>query len=487
MRWPMRRGSILITYIPETAERSREMAVVGAIMVPHPPLIVPEVGKGGEKQIATTLKAYREAAAFIAELRPETLIISSPHSVMYSDWFHISPGNGARGSFSQFRAPNTAFAVRYDSELAEAISASAGKAGIPAGTAGERDPYLDHGTMVPLYFLREAFGERLPKIVRIGLSGLPLREHYRLGMLIAEACDSLGRRAAFIGSGDLSHKLQSYGPYGFAEEGPVYDERIMDVMGRAAFGELFDFDEAFCDKAAECGHRSFVMLAGALDGKAVEAHKLSHEGVTGVGYGICTYLPVSEDPGRRFLEVYDKKLDNKISGQREAEDEYVKLARTSLEYYYRYRTPMVLPEDAPSAMRDTKAGVFVSLHEFGRLRGCIGTILPVTVCTGEEIIRNAISAAMHDPRFSPVREDELKTLEYSVDVLSEPEDIGSESELDPKKYGVIVTKGGRRGLLLPDLDGVDTVSQQISIAKQKAGIGKWENVKLSRFTVTRHK
>jgi AMMECR1 domain-containing protein len=111
----------------------------------------------------------------------------------------------------------------------------------------------------------------------------------------------------------------------------------------------------------------------------------------------------------------------------------------------------------------------------------------VTVCTGEEIIRNAISAAMHDPRFSPVREDELKTLEYSVDVLSEPEDIGSESELDPKKYGVIVTKGGRRGLLLPDLDGVDTVSQQISIAKQKAGIGKWENVKLSRFTVTRHK
>ena len=114
--------------------------------------------------------------------------------------------------------------------------------------------------MVPLYFIRQLYADFM--LVRVGLSGLPLEEHYRLGQIIRRAVEETGRKAVYVASGDLSHKLQSYGPYGFAEEGPVYDQRIMDVCGRAAFGELFDFDEAFCERAAECGHRSFVMMAG---------------------------------------------------------------------------------------------------------------------------------------------------------------------------------------------------------------------------------
>jgi AmmeMemoRadiSam system protein A len=129
----------------------------------------------------------------------------------------------------------------------------------------------------------------------------------------------------------------------------------------------------------------------------------------------------------------------------------------------------------------------VSIHKQGRLRGCIGTISPTRDSLAEEIIHNAVSAASRDPRFDPIRPDELKWLEINVDVLGEPEDIASEAELDVKRYGVIVRRGHRRGLLLPDLEGVDTVEQQVSIAAQKAGLYSLDGVKFERFQVTRYK
>ena len=351
---------------------------------------------------------------------------------------------------------------------------------------GERDRKLDHGTMVPLYFIRKAY-PKMCKIVRIGLSGLPLTEHYRLGQMIREAVDILGRRAVFVASGDLSHKLQSYGPYGFAAEGPQYDERIMDVCSRAAFGELFDFEESFCEKAAECGHRSFVIMAGAFDGLSVKAAQLSHEDVTGVGYGICTFYPGEPDEGRHFLAQYLVRAQEKLSAARAQEDPYVQLARKTVEMYVRDRVKPEVPAGLPPEMLSTRAGAFVSIHEHGKLRGCIGTIAPVRNCVAQEIIDNAVSASTRDPRFDPITADELEWLEISVDVLGEAEPIASPAELDVKRYGVIVTKGTKRGLLLPDLDGVDTVEQQIAIAKSKAGIADWDKkVQLERFEVVRH-
>ena len=461
------------------------MGILAAYMVPHPPLIVPAVGRGGEKQIAETTKAYERVAKEIASLAPDTIIITSPHSVMYSDYFHISPGKGARGDFGQFRASQVSFEESYDAELVSAIAETARGKGFPAGVMGERDRKLDHGTMVPLYFIRKQYSGG--KIVRIGLSGLPLTEHYRLGQMIREAVDLLDRRAVFVASGDLSHKLQDYGPYGFAKEGPQYDERIMDVCSRAAFGELFDFDETFCDRAAECGHRSFVIMAGAFDGIAVKAEQLSHEDVTGVGYGICTFYPQGPDENRHFLDQYLNEQEKKLGSARSNEDPYVKLARASVEHYILHHKKMPLPQDLPSELTRRRAGAFVSIHEHGRLRGCIGTIAPVQDSLAQEIIDNAVSASTRDPRFDPIRADELAWLEISVDVLGDPEPISSPKELDVKRYGVIVTKGRKRGLLLPDLDGVDTVEQQISIAKSKAGIAEWDrNVQLQRFEVVRH-
>ncbi len=458
--------------------------ILAGFMVPHPPLIIPEIGKGEEETIRETINAYERAAEEIAALEPETIIITSPHSVMYGDYFHISPGKGAKGSFRRFGAGRVRFEEDYDTLLRDRICTLADAAGFPAGTLGERDAELDHGTMVPLWFIRRKYlGGR---IVRIGLSGLPLSDHYRLGQLIARAAEDTGRRAVFVASGDLSHKLQPYGPYGFAPEGPAYDQRIMDVCGRAAFGELFDFDETFCDKAAECGHRSFVIMAGAFDGVRVKAEAFSHQDVTGVGYGICSFYPEGPDEGRHFLQAYEARIEKEMREKAEKSDAFVKLARASVESWVRDRRVLPLPADLPAELRTRRAGAFVSIHKNGQLRGCIGTISAAEDCLGQEIIQNAVSASSRDPRFSPITPDELKYLEISVDVLGDAEPVDSPDKLDAKRYGVIVSRGRKRGLLLPDLDGVDTVEEQIRIAKKKAGIREDEDCSLERFEVVRH-
>ena len=480
------------------------MPIVGAFMVPHPPIMLPEVGRGEEEKIEATTRAYRQVADEIAALKPDTIIISSPHSIMYADYFHISPGRSAHGDMGRFRASQVRFDVEYDTDLVEeicAISDSYGQEsddiksmeiqGFPAGTMGERDPELDHGTLIPLYYIKEKYDNF--KIVRIGLSGLSLPMHYEMGQIIQQAVEKTGVRVVYVASGDLSHKMKEDGPYGFAKEGPEYDERIMEVCGSGEFDRLLDFDEVFCEKAAECGHRSFVMMAGALDGIAVSAKKLSHEATFGVGYGICTFEVKGADDTRHFLEKWREDKKKALDERRKDEDLYVKLARYSLESYITLgkrigRKDIQTEEwkDLDPEMYERRAGTFVSIHKDGALRGCIGTILPTCSCIADEIMQNAISAGTNHPRFPMIKEDELPYLEMSVDVLDEPEPIEGPDQLDVKRYGVIVTHGRKRGLLLPNIDGVDSIEQQIDIARQKAGISEDEESSLERFEVIRH-
>ena len=164
----------------------------------------------------------------------------------------------------------------------------------------------------------------------------------------------------------------------------------------------------------------------------------------------------------------------------------VKLAKDTIEEYVRNGNIIKPPSKLPDEMSE-KAAVFVSIKKKGELRGCIGTLQPTKENVALEIIQNAVSSATQDPRFPPVTPAEIDELEYSVDVLSEPERISGKEELDPKKYGVIVKSGENRGLLLPDLEGVDTSEEQIRIAAMKAGIYSAEGMELYRFEVKRYK
>ncbi|MEQ2442485.1 AmmeMemoRadiSam system protein A [Pseudoflavonifractor sp. CLA-AP-H29] len=461
------------------------MPMLGAILTPHPPVLLPEVGRGREQEIGATGRAMAAAAEEVARWKPDVLIVASPHTILYGDYFHISPGSGAAGDMSAFGAPQVRVEVRYDIPLRNEIVSRAQAAGLEAGTLGQRDPSLDHGVLIPLYFLRKA-GVSCP-IVRLGLSGFSPLAHYRLGQCVAGAVESVGRRAVFVASGDLSHKLKSDGPYGFAPEGPVFDDAVTQAMASGDFLRFLTMDPSLCERAGECGLRSFQMMAGALDGLAVAPRLLSHEGTFGVGYAVALFPVTDRDESRRFAAACEQAQRDRLHQRRANEDPWVQLARLSLETYVRTGKRLDrLPDGLPQALTGQAAGAFVSLHINGRLRGCIGTIAPTQENVAWEIVCNAVSACSRDPRFPPVGADELDALEYSVDVLGRPEAVDSPDQLDPRQYGVIVSCGQRRGLLLPDLDGVDTVEEQLDIARQKGGIHAGEPYQIQRFKVVRH-
>ena len=429
------------------------MSIKAAFMVPHPPLIVNEIGGSEIDKIKTTLESYERVAKEIGELKPDTIIISSPHTAFFRDCFYMSSISSMKGSFSSFGANNVSFSEEIDLELVREIEKMSQVESFPIAKL-QKDIELDHGVMVPLYL-------KNCKIIVVGLSGLSLEKHYHLGEIIHKAVEKLGRKVVFVASGDLSHVLQEYGPYGFSKEGPIYEKKILRTMTDAHFDELLHYDLELLDLAKECGHPSFTIMAGIWSKKQIIPTFFSHEDITGVGYGIWSYYP--------------KK------------DMYVALAKQTIEVYVKEKRKIDVPNNLPIEMLSKKSGVFVSIHKHGNLRGCIGTFLPMQDCVAKEIIENAISASTRDPRFSAIKEDELKDLEIHVDVLTTPEKIVSKDELDPKKYGVIVSNGFRRGLLLPDLEGVDTVDEQIQIAKQKADIDFSEEISLERFEVVRHK
>ena len=459
------------------------MSILAAYVLPHPPLILPEVGRGEEKKIQLTVNAYERAMKEAAEQKPDTVIIASPHTVMYADYFHIAPGEEAEGSFAQFGAEEVMVTARYDTVLAKEIEMEAGEIGIEAGPVGGRNAALDHAVMIPLHFLHAH--TRDFRVVRLGISGLSPLAHYNFGKCVARAVDTLGRRAVFIASGDLSHKLTPEGPYGFAPEGPRFDKACMKYLEEGDFLKLLRMDRALYEPAAECGLRTFWMMAGALDGQALKIKKLSYQGPFGVGYGVVSLRVTREDVRRSFAERYEMLERRAQEERRAAEDDYVRLARHAIETIVTTGKLPERPADLPSEMAE-RAGVFVSLKKDGELRGCIGTFEPTAKNIAEEILQNAASAALRDPRFPPVKKEELDALVYSVDVLTEPELVAGADALDVKKYGVIVEYRARKGLLLPDLAGVDTVEDQVRIARQKGGIPADAPIRIWRFTVERH-
>ena len=461
------------------------MSLIKAYTLPHPPLAVPAVGKGKEsKDIKDTLKAIDDTAVEIASIAPETIIYITPHSTVYADYFHLSPGKIAFGDLGRFGAPGVRFETHYDEELVREISEIAEYNDIAAGTQGERDSSLDHGVTVPMWFINQRYTNY--KSIRISQSGMAPSEHYMLGQIIVKAIEKTGRKTVLIASSDLSHKLAKDGPYGFSREGPEFDAIFTKAVSEGDFLSLLKIPESLRERAAECGYKSLIVLAGCYDRLDVESKLLSYEGPFGVGYAVASFKQTGENESRNILEQYvDYALEE--SGKRKnTEDGHQELARRSLEHIITTGEKLPVPKGLQGELSDERAGVFVSIHKNGQLRGCVGTIAPTTPSIAHEIIQNAISAGLSDDRFAPVAAAELPYLEYKVDVLTDPEPIAGSDQLDVRRYGVIVTSGFKRGLLLPNLDGVDTVEDQLRIAKNKAGIGEDEKVKLERFEVVRH-
>jgi AmmeMemoRadiSam system protein A len=510
--------------------------------VPHPPLLVAGIGKGEEHGAQQTLDAYHQVAREIAGLAPELLVVATPHGRLYRDTMYVSPGAGQDGSWKDFGYSGDTMHATFDTAFVEALTGEAAHAGIPLDATPHRGDTLDHGTMLPLYFINQYLAAPY-KVVRVSISFLGEAEHYALGRCVARVAEEMGRHAVLIASGDLSHRLKEDGPYGFDAAGPVFDERVTRAFAAGAFGEFFTFSGALREHAGECGLNSFLMMAGAFDGYAVQGELLSYEGPWGVGYGVARFKRGVPSNVRHFIGVPEAETGQKGTRARSCRVSIpVRLAQAVLADHLDGtpernvaagpRVAALLaaaagtgallgtreahdvaaaagaaataataaaadgdggggdnnPLDAQELdlLRTQRAGVFVSFKKQGDLRGCIGTIEPITAAIAEEIMGNTISAATRDPRFPPITRDELPLLTCSVDILGEPEPITGTHELDVKRYGVIVSTARRRGLLLPSLEGVDTPAQQVAIALQKANIAPHEPYQLERFEVARY-
>ncbi|HHY46329.1 MAG TPA: AmmeMemoRadiSam system protein A [Firmicutes bacterium] len=464
--------------------------ILGALC-PHPPLLVPDVGRRDVSRVRATQDAMRDLGSRIKASSPEVLVFVSPHSLVLRDGVAILSGENLSGSFKDFGAPHVSFDVRCDTSLIESIAQESRDMGVEAIIIGGKissrfSPYrkLDHGVMVPLYYLREA-GVDTPVVVA-GASFLPLEEVYAFGIAVSKAVRELGRRAVFIASGDLSHRLTPDAPAGYSPKGAEFDRTILSLLENGDAEGIIHLDPDLVESAGECGFRPIITMLGAMDGLDFEARVLSYEGPFGVGYGVVLVTPGEARPERELLDVLRRRRKAIVAERRANESPLVRLARRAVEEYVTAGRVISAPEDLDDVMRE-RAGVFCSIKKHGQLRGCIGTVFPVSRNVAEETIRNAIAAATEDPRFEPVEPGELGDLIYSVDVLSPPEPVKSIAELDPKRYGVIVRKGGRTGLLLPDLEGITDARQQVEIAKSKAGIRPEEDVSLERFEVVRYR
>lgn len=433
------------------------MSIDYAFVTPHPALIIPDVGGRYLGDVAATVESMKELGRRAKEISPETIIVVSPHCELFLRYFGIVTQERIEGNFREFGAPNVKLQFDIDLDLTQKIIDSAKKSDLPIREI--RDVYLDHGAMVPLYYITRELSYK-PKLVLLSFSLLPMEEIYSFGKVIDSVAEG---KVLFVASGDMSHRLIPGAPAGYDPMGEVFDQAMVEILKNGNLKALLEIDPDLAERAGECGLRSLIMLAGIMDGKKIRTRFLSYEGPFGVGYLVGEVISVDSNDLASYV---------------------LNLAKEAVETYVRERK-VIAPRNIPEEL-NRRAGAFVTIKKHGELRGCIGTIQGTQPNLAYEIIQNAISSATQDPRFPPVREEELPELIYSVDILNPPEKVTDISQLDPRIYGVIVERGWQRGLLLPDLEGVDTVEEQLRIAALKAGLNINEIENIYRFTVTRY-
>jgi len=469
-----------------------DMTILAGYLMPHPPVVIPAVGREQSKLVAATARSMDEVGRQIASLEPEVIVVISPHGPLFSDAITIRGENSLEGNLSDFGASEIHIKKNNARSLVQSLADRAAENNLPAvifdhvlARRFDVSVDLDHGVLVPLSFVESHYSNYELMEITYGL--LSTDELYRFGQLLSACIDDLGIRAVIIASGDLSHKLKDSGPYHFDARGPKFDTWVVEAFQNNDLIKVVTADEALCEGAGECGKKSLDIMIGALDGLEVTSKVLSYEGPFGVGYGVVSLTdPKPSDEAKRFEEVVRSVISRRVT-RRNGEDNFVKLARLSIEAYVREQKRIKIPEALKVAeLEGPSKGVFVSIKSSGGLRGCIGTTIGTQRTLAEEIIHNAIQAATEDPRFPEIEPWELDYLTISVDVLSKGELVSGIEALNPKTYGVIVESGFRRGLLLPDLEGIDTAEDQIRIALNKAGIKEHESYRIHRFTVERH-
>jgi AmmeMemoRadiSam system protein A len=472
------------------------MKLKGIAFMSHPPVAVPEVGKGQEQSIPQTLIGFRRTAKKIKDWNPEVLIIVSPHGNAFRDAISVIDNGRIAGSLSNF-GYNKRFLKSVYTKVNRNLEEIWNENSITniflskSEARAYRLPLeLDHGALVPLYFVDEEYDNY--DIIHVTPGHLSPIQLYKAGLLMKDVMEDQDKTYAIIASGDLSHALKDSGPYTYHPDGEKFDKLVFDYFKNNKPEQIFGIPNNVRENAKQCGFNSYAFSLGFVDDIQLDITVSSYQGTFGVGY-MNGYMDLTGNKTESRLKTIVSLCESKYREVTSKEDTYVKLARKAIEEkvstnkrlsWQKFKKE--IENESIKELEQKQSGAFVTINSNGLLRGCIGTTSSTKSNLAEEIISNAISAATRDPRFSPISKEELKELNVKVDVLGDLEYIESKDMLDVKKYGVVVEKDNKRGLLLPDLEGINTVDEQIHIAKQKANIKQSEKYKLYRFKVIRH-
>lgn len=472
--------------------------LVKTYISPHAPVIIPEIGSKDTVLCASTCDSMRKMAAEIAELNPDRIVIITPHGPLFSDALAANYSDELRGDFSGFMHDGIGLRAKNDMAFIDKLAVLAGKRDIVLAKLDEAlseaygfDASLDHGISVPLYFIDEQYKQKYPdvasfnyKLVAITYGLLGVDKLYDFGKAIREGIESSDKKTVFIASGDLSHCLANSAPYQYSEHGMAFDEMLMETLKNRNVFRFLTYPIRERELAQTCAYQSVAIMFGLFDKSMFDARIYSYAAPFGVGYLVASLDEIDGISPPMLPKLIEHKK-SKLQRQRESEDDLIRLARDTIEYY-------VINERRPFWDRgdydipNISAACFISLKSEGNLRACLGTIYPSKSDLFQEIVGNAVSVCTDDDRFEDIDESELEDLSVSVDVISTPEIINGIIDLDPKIYGIVVETGDRRGVLLPDIDGINTPSEQIKIALNKAQIWQHELYTLKRFTVERH-
>ncbi len=259
------------------------MLKLGAIL-PHPPILVPEIGGGEVKKIKATALAMEKVAEDFETAKIETVIIISPHAPMVSEAFTVLKSERYTGDFSQFGFGGNLIELEGNSKLEEKIQEKARENNLPLLTLNMSQ--LDHGILVPLYFLSK---KNDFKLVPLAYSLLSRDEHIKFGEVLKEVAQKTRENIAIVASGDLSHCLTEDAPAPYNPRGKEFDEKMKELLEEQKFEEIINLDENLVEEAAECGYRSILILLGAIKDLNLKAEVLSYEGPFGVGYLVAEF------------------------------------------------------------------------------------------------------------------------------------------------------------------------------------------------------
>jgi AmmeMemoRadiSam system protein A len=468
----------------------------GTVYMPHPPVAIPEVGRGQEEKIKETIEGFYRGAKEIASWKPDILVIVSPHGNSFKDALSIIDVEELTGSLTQF-GYREKFKKKVFQDIKKELQVEWLKKGTPHVFIGELEAKqyrlkleLDHGALVPLYYIDKEYLDY--EVIHITPGFINALDLYSAGSIFSQVMENIDKTYAVIASADLSHCLKDSGPYEYHPDGVEFDRLVRQYFSENKPEKIFSIPKKTIKNAGQCGYNSYAFALGISDAYQTEIEIFSYEGSFGVGYlnAVERIIGVSKHPR---LDKINNEIKANYHERVKSEDAYVQLARKVIEQHIKEKKRIKwadmkegFDDQFIKEVTSISRGAFVTIEKDGELRGCIGTTEPTKDCLAEEIIANAISAATRDPRFPKINEKELEHLEVKVDVLGELEKIDSKDQLDIKKYGVVVKKGVRKGLLLPDLDGVKDINHQIEIARQKAGLLDYEKYELYRFKVKRH-